>query len=50
MNELKESMLKLVIATQQATQAMQEFSGVMTSFKQRYHPIVWWFLSLRLKG
>jgi hypothetical protein len=37
---------KVSIATQDTTQSLKEVIASFNSFKNRYHPIVWFFMSL----
>lgn len=41
---------KAQIAAQECAQALKEFDASMRSFRSRYHPIVWFMLSLVGKG
>ena len=35
-----------IAAVQDCTQSMKEFGVVYNSIKNRYHPVVWFFMSL----
>jgi len=37
---------KFIVACQEATQSINELSETYKSIKNRYHPIIWWLLSL----
>ena len=40
------TMWNLIFAIDDATQAIQEFSAQYKSLKSRYHPLVWFILSI----
>jgi len=40
------SMLKLSIAASECEQSFKEFAATYEGIKNRYHPIVWFFMNL----
>jgi len=49
MNEINKSFTGLIIETQKTTQATHELSGTLWAIKNRYHPVIWFLLSLKAR-
>ena len=40
------AILQLAVEAERAGQAIKEFSAAVEAIRARYHPIVWWILSV----
>jgi len=43
---IENSLNKLIIATQECSQSLDEFNAEYNSIKNKYHPVIWFFMNL----